>query len=114
MVTVTGGADDQVANPGGGRFPEIKHTPSGGGFSTPKTLAVVVTDGNIAGLTFVTDPATVTPLTDPATVTVTAEGLHATTIDNTYDYSVALSTKPTGTVTVFIVSSDTSAATVSP
>ena len=66
-VIVTGGPDDMVDNPAGGRFATIKHTPIGSGFSTPKNLAVVVTDDDTAGLAFVPD-------TEPVMVTEKGRG----------------------------------------
>ena len=115
-VTVTRSDDDAVDNPGGGRFPIIKHTPKGGGFSKSKTLQVVVVNDDEAGLSLATDPPT-DPPTTPTTVTVTEKGKFddSSVIRSTRAfYTVKLDSEPTGTVTVSVASSDIKAATVSP
>ena len=89
-ITVTG-IDDDVDNPGGFRLATIKHTATGGGFSTNKTVHVAVeNDGDAAGIT----------LSEIGTaVTVTEGGTDGS--DNPSDsYTVELDSEPTGTVTV--------------
>ena len=114
-ITVTAEDDDDngnpgVDNPGGGRFTTITHTPSEAGFSTVKTLHVVVIDDDEAGLSLVTDP-----ITDPTAVTVTERGTDPDTISTTTaTYTVNLNSRPTGTVTVTVASSDESAVMVTP
>ena len=121
-VTVTA-KDDEVDNAGGGRFVTITHTPKGGDVSQKASLLVVVRDDeegdDAADVVILTynedDPPSLIPLTSRE-VTVTERGRITTpdTIENTNTHYVRLNTKPTGTVTVAVTSSNTSVATVSP
>ena len=85
-VTVTA-MNDEVDNPGGFRLATIKHTATGGDFSTSKSVYVAVeNDDDAAGIT----------LADADAVTVT-EGGPPSPLDT---YTVVLDSEPTGTVTV--------------
>ena len=103
-ITVIG-VDDDIANPTGGRHVTIRNIASGGGFKTAQTktlLVVVANDDDKVGLT-----------KSRGSVIVTEKGIkdpHS----NTATYTVKLSTKPTGTVTVTVASDDTRAATAKP
>ena len=88
-VTVTG-VDDLVDNPGGFRLATIKHTATGGGFSTSKTVHVAVgNDDDAAGIALV-----------PDTVMTVTEGGTDGDVGPSDTYTVELSSEPTGTVTV--------------
>ena len=82
----------------GDRRASVTHSATGGRYDLTgvDTVAVAVTDDDVAGLTVA-----------PASVTVDETGGTAT-------YTVVLTAKPTADVTVSPTSSDTSAATASP
>ncbi len=77
--------DDDIDNAGGRRTATLSHDVSGGDYGQPEDfdVTVTVTDDDTAGLAL-----------DPATLTV-AEGASGS-------YTVALATKPSGTVTVTV------------
>ena len=103
-VSVTG-TDDDVDNPGGFRLATIKHTATGGSFSTNKTVHVAVENDDDAAAIVLSDP----------TVAVTEGGIDTDT-DPSAPYTVMLNSEPTGTVTVSLKvgGDDPDAATVEP
>ena len=103
-IVVTG-VDDNVDNAGGSRMVTITHTPAGGGYVAAQAASIQV---------WVTDD------TDTAALSVTDNAggvLSSLTIADEHGgtgvYKVALGTKPTNGVTVYVASKDTSIATVS-
>ncbi len=108
-VTVAG-VDDEVDNAGDERVVDITNTPSGGGFSAAKSVEVTLYNNDVAGLLFYSDQM------DPPTVLSDSDavGVNEGGPDQKESYFVRLASKPTDDVIVDVVSSDTSAATVSP
>ena len=104
-VTVTG-VDDDVDNSGDGRFPTITHSPSGGGFSTDKTLFVVVHDDEDDAGVLLRDCGNIDTVIALPNVMVD-EG-------DTETYCIKLNAEPTGPVTVTVTSDSISVAIVSP
>ena len=84
-VTVTA-ADDDIDNAGDERTATLAHAVSGGGYGAAEnfSVAVAVTDDDAAGFAF-----------DPASLTVTEGGADGS-------YAVALTSRPTGAVTVTV------------
>ncbi len=100
-VTVTG-VNDDVDNPNNRRAATVSHSASGGGYDgvSVASVSVTVRDDD--------DP----PVTTPG-VTVSRSALEVGENGGTGSYNVVLDTRPSGTVTISVSSSDTSAATVS-
>ena len=110
-VTVQG-VDDEVANPGGGRFTTITHSSSGGGYTSSKTLYVAIQDDgeDAVGLDL-----------NRVEVAVTEGGYCPETVCGEYSsatsmasYTVGLLSEPTDTVVVTVTSDTPTAATLSP
>ena len=122
-VTVTG-KNDYVDNPGDERSVIITHTPKGDGFTKSKSVQVTVYDDDDAGLDILYPeeaPTEAVPCaqyhdetTDANAPDAPQEEVQVTETGGICSYGIALTSKPTGTVTVTMTSSDPDATVVSP